>query len=276
MSWLGSGFSQIRGQISDFTKEVLTETTEEIDDPATQLHLSRRRISELETWVSSQQAENKRLQHENAELVDKLESAELQISAVSKEYRAIVDTKEVSLTELKQLREQHQDRSLDLSPDIYSSSHSAAILPHSSSAPALLFAEPGDEDFDDVIACQREINQLRSEVQRLNAEVRHWKKCVSLMSYWRCVDVASLPVAISSSFVCSQELTEQVRDEVDQHQRELAALQDVHAQKIATLQSQHRAQISAAHDQSETGEHPPPPPEEQRLMSIVDVNIVLC
>ena len=31
MSWLGSGLSQITGQISNFTKEVLTEGTEEVD-----------------------------------------------------------------------------------------------------------------------------------------------------------------------------------------------------------------------------------------------------
>lgn len=30
MSWLGSGLTQITGQISNFTKEVLTEGTEEV------------------------------------------------------------------------------------------------------------------------------------------------------------------------------------------------------------------------------------------------------
>ena len=31
MAWFGSGISQITGQISNFTKEVLTEGTEEVD-----------------------------------------------------------------------------------------------------------------------------------------------------------------------------------------------------------------------------------------------------
>ena len=31
MAWLGSGLSQLRGQLSDLTKEVLTEGTEEVD-----------------------------------------------------------------------------------------------------------------------------------------------------------------------------------------------------------------------------------------------------
>ncbi len=31
MAWLGTGLSQITGQISNFTKEVLTEGTEEVD-----------------------------------------------------------------------------------------------------------------------------------------------------------------------------------------------------------------------------------------------------
>ena len=38
MSWIGGSLSQITGQISNFTKEVLTEGTEEIDGMFTGLY----------------------------------------------------------------------------------------------------------------------------------------------------------------------------------------------------------------------------------------------
>ena len=31
MAWLGNGLSQLKGQLSDLTKEVLTDSTEEVD-----------------------------------------------------------------------------------------------------------------------------------------------------------------------------------------------------------------------------------------------------
>ena len=40
MSWLGSGISQITGQISNFTKEVLTEGTEEVDGMSVNLFIN--------------------------------------------------------------------------------------------------------------------------------------------------------------------------------------------------------------------------------------------
>lgn len=81
MSWFGGGLSSITSQISTFTKEVLTETTEEIQgttpvaterelcmlnvngardghtDPTAELHVARRRVAELDDL-------NKKLQSE--------------------------------------------------------------------------------------------------------------------------------------------------------------------------------------------------------------------
>ena len=37
--WFGDGFSQLKGQLTEFTKEVLSETTEEVEDPDTELQV---------------------------------------------------------------------------------------------------------------------------------------------------------------------------------------------------------------------------------------------
>ena len=46
-----------------------------------------------------------------------------------------------------------------------------------------------------------------------------------------------------------QELSQQYDDEIDQHQRELSALQDVHAQKIATIKRKNKDEVSQLHEQ---------------------------
>lgn len=47
---------------------------------------------------------------------------------------------------------------------------------HGSFLPVYPDENETEDDFDDVISSQREINRLRQEVQRLDAEARHWKQ----------------------------------------------------------------------------------------------------
>ena len=63
------------------------------------------------------------------------------------------------------------------------------------------------------------------------------------------VEYGTQNIKHSATWWMFQELSEQVRDEVDQHQRELATLQDVHSQKLATLKKQHKGELAALNQQ---------------------------
>ncbi|KAK7504788.1 hypothetical protein BaRGS_00003816 [Batillaria attramentaria] len=62
---------------------------------ATELSLAKERIQQLESLYATQKAENERLKRVNRELEEKAESAELQINSISREYRALLEEKEV-------------------------------------------------------------------------------------------------------------------------------------------------------------------------------------
>jgi predicted nuclease with TOPRIM domain len=102
MSWLSGslgsvthGLSSITGQISSFTKEVLKEGTEEVNDHQTELRIANGKVKELESAAEGQKQEWDRIRRENSELREQVEAAELQISSISKQYRELLQTKEV-------------------------------------------------------------------------------------------------------------------------------------------------------------------------------------
>ncbi|CAG7816359.1 unnamed protein product, partial [Allacma fusca] len=59
MAWLGESFANLKGQISNFTKEVLTEGREEDEEFADsdELHQSKKLIHDLEGLCAAQKKE---------------------------------------------------------------------------------------------------------------------------------------------------------------------------------------------------------------------------
>ncbi|KAK3749493.1 hypothetical protein QZH41_013466 [Actinostola sp. cb2023] len=122
MSWLGanlnisdslSSLSNITGQISNFTREMLTEGTEEVADPSAELNVARQEIRELNDALENQKIEYERLTKINDELHESVEAANLQARQVVKDYREQLMQKESRYDstdsigeheELKQLR----------------------------------------------------------------------------------------------------------------------------------------------------------------------------
>lgn len=45
MAWLGQGLKSLQGQLKEFTEEVLTESTVEVDDPETELQVGQSCLS---------------------------------------------------------------------------------------------------------------------------------------------------------------------------------------------------------------------------------------
>jgi predicted nuclease with TOPRIM domain len=64
-------------------------------DHQTELRIANGKVKELESAAEGQKQEWDRIRRENSELREQVEAAELQISSISKQYRELLQTKEV-------------------------------------------------------------------------------------------------------------------------------------------------------------------------------------
>uniref|UniRef100_A0A8C9VP00 Thyroid hormone receptor interactor 11 n=1 Tax=Scleropages formosus TaxID=113540 RepID=A0A8C9VP00_SCLFO len=242
-SWfggLGSGFGQslgqvggslstFTGQISNFTKDMLLEGAEEVGG---------------ECWMDGCRSRRPIC----AELEEKLEAAEIQIKQQSAEYRSLIQQKEVEISHLKarqsglqeEVQKLQRSTKASLEPAVLPVSTASSYLPQIS-VPHEGF-QSDEMDFGDVIWSQQEINRLSSEVSRLKAEVSHWRELSQTAktpgtSNNDQGDILKLQKTI-------KELRETMSREMDEHQHELAALQDAQRQKMAEVTRRHREELA--------------------------------
>lgn len=270
-SWLGglgSGLGQslgqvsgslstFTGQISNFTKDMLLEGVEEVGDATTELHVSNSKLADVEVAFSTQKSEYERLKRLHAELEEKLEAAEIQIKRQSSEYRMHLQQKDVEISHLKARQSGLQEEVQKLQHSAQSASLGSAVLPvttassTSTSTAGSFLSRPtgshqgfhGDEmDLSDVLWSQQEINRLSAEVMRLEAEVVHWRRMSQTSTAAGTgngdqVEILKLQRTI-------KELREKMSREVDEHQHELAAVQDAQRQKMAEVMRRHRDELA--------------------------------
>uniref|UniRef100_A0A8C9REV0 Thyroid hormone receptor interactor 11 n=1 Tax=Scleropages formosus TaxID=113540 RepID=A0A8C9REV0_SCLFO len=246
-SWfggLGSGFGQslgqvggslstFTGQISNFTKDMLLEGAEEVGGESGNMFVF---------------GQCERLKRICAELEEKLEAAEIQIKQQSAEYRSLIQQKEVEISHLKarqsglqeEVQKLQRSTKASLEPAVLPVSTASSYLPQIS-VPHEGF-QSDEMDFGDVIWSQQEINRLSSEVSRLKAEVSHWRELSQTAktpgtSNNDQGDILKLQKTI-------KELRETMSREMDEHQHELAALQDAQRQKMAEVTRRHREELA--------------------------------
>uniref|UniRef100_A0A8C1J3X9 Thyroid hormone receptor interactor 11 n=1 Tax=Cyprinus carpio TaxID=7962 RepID=A0A8C1J3X9_CYPCA len=247
---VGGSLSSFTGQISNFTKDILLESAEEVGDGASELQVSSPRLQELETLYAAQKSEYERLRRINSELEEKLEAAEIQVKQQSVEYRTLLQQKEVEISHLKARQSGLQEEVQKLQHSVQaaassSSTDSAAVLPVTTAANTTTSSSflhrssavhqgiHGDEvDLSDVLWSQQEINRLSSEVHRLEADVAHWRRVAQV----------TFKLYVGHSFTI--ELREEMAREVDEHQHELAALQDAQRLKMAEISKRHREELA--------------------------------
>ncbi|XP_065152505.1 thyroid receptor-interacting protein 11 [Paramisgurnus dabryanus] len=256
---VGGSLSSFTGQISNFTKDILLESAEEVGDATTELQVSNSRLHDLETTYATQKSEYDRLRRINAELEEKLEAAEIQVKQQSVEYRTLLQQKEVEISHLKArqsgLQEEVQKLQHSAQAVSLSSTFDAAVLPVTTAATTTTSSSflhrpstvhqgfHGDEvDLSDVLWSQQEINQLSSEVHRLEAEVSHWKR-VAQASKLPGTDGNGDQGEVLKLQRTIKELREEMAREVDEHQHELAALQDAQRQKMSDITRRHREEL---------------------------------
>uniref|UniRef100_A0A673LE73 Thyroid receptor-interacting protein 11-like n=1 Tax=Sinocyclocheilus rhinocerous TaxID=307959 RepID=A0A673LE73_9TELE len=246
---VGGSLSSFTGQISNFTKDILLESAEEVVDASSELQVSNSRLQELETLYATQKSEYERLRRINSELEEKLEAAEIQVKQQSVEYRTLLQQKEVEISHLKArqsgLQEEVQKLQHSAQAAASSSSSDAAVLPVTTAATTTTSSSflhrstavhqgfHGDEvDLSDVLWSQQEINRLSNEVHRLESEVAHWRRVAQN-------DQGEKPFHLAWDLVL-----EEMAREVDEHQHELAALQDAQRQKMAEISKRHREELA--------------------------------
>ncbi|XP_043553067.1 thyroid receptor-interacting protein 11 [Chiloscyllium plagiosum] len=241
---VGGSLTSLTGQLSSFTKDMLAEGAEEVQDPASELHVSNSRLKDVEIAYSTQKSEYERLKKLYSDLEEKEAAAELQIKQLSSEYRNQLQQKEVTISLLKARQNSLQDQVQKLQSaaqssqvGVTSSTTSTAFLtvdvPHTSTF-------HGDTmDFGDVIWSQHEINRLSKEVSRLEVEVAHWK----VLAQGQGSDSSGEDEKYKLQKTI-EEMKKQLSQEIDDHQHELSALQDAHRQKLTNLTLRHRDELA--------------------------------
>ncbi|KAM8737827.1 thyroid receptor-interacting protein 11 [Acanthopagrus schlegelii] len=283
---VGGSLSSFTGQISNFTKDMLLEGVEEVGDAVTELQVSNSKLAEVEASFTTQKSEYDRLRKLYAELEEKLEASEIQIKAQSAEYRTLLQQKDVEISHLKARQSGFQEEFQKLQQSAQSAAIGPAMLPvttassttTSSSASSYLPQHSGshqgfhgDEmDFSDVIWSQQEINRLSTEVMRLEAEVAHWRRMSQTST------AAGSGTGDQGEILKLQrtikDLREEMSREVDEHQHELAALQDAQRQKMADITRRHRDElaeyeerIEELEEQIQSGGSQPTSPSDSKL-----------
>uniref|UniRef100_A0A671L0P2 Thyroid receptor-interacting protein 11-like n=1 Tax=Sinocyclocheilus anshuiensis TaxID=1608454 RepID=A0A671L0P2_9TELE len=252
---VGGSLSSFTGQISNFTKDILLESAEEVGgELTTVIKIISLPIQTFNTFTYE------RLRRINSELEEKLEAAEIQVKQQSVEYRTLLQQKEVEISHLKArqsgLQEEVQKLQHSAQAAASSSSSDAAVLSvttaattttsssflHRSSAVHQGFH--GDEvDLSDVLWSQQEINRLSSEVHRLEADVAHWRRVAQASKLPGVVGNGDQGEVVKMQRMI-KELREEMAQEVDEHQHELTALQDAQRLKMAEISKRHREELA--------------------------------
>ncbi|KAG8449040.1 hypothetical protein GDO86_015916 [Hymenochirus boettgeri] len=220
---VGGSLSSITGQISSFTKDMLLEGTEEVEDVSTEIQVSNSKLREIENAQSSQKSENERLKKLCVELEEKLEAAELQVKQQSIDFRNRLQQKEDQMQKMQ------------------TSAQLAGVSLVPSAQPSVSTFQGDDMDFGDVIWSQQEINRLSSEVSRLENELAHWKQIAQVPKSQGAHKDDKNEICMLQNI--NKELKEKLSKEIDEHQHELSALQDAHRQKLSVIARRHREEL---------------------------------
>ncbi|XP_049562532.1 thyroid receptor-interacting protein 11 isoform X12 [Orcinus orca] len=175
---VGGSLASLTGQISNFTKDMLMEGTEDVE-----AELPNARRKEVEAIHTILRSENERLKKLCTDLEEKHEASELQIKQQSMSYRNQLQQKEVEISHLKARQIALQDQLLKLQSAAQSVISGAGGVPATAASPSFSYGlshhasafHDDDMDFGDIISSQREINRLSNEVSRLESEVGHWR-----------------------------------------------------------------------------------------------------
>ncbi|CAK7305144.1 Thyroid receptor-interacting protein 11 [Vulpes lagopus] len=242
--------TSITGHIFSVTRDVPTKGREKVDEVPD----SGRKEDEVSRVTLTSQ--NERLKTLCSDPAEKYEASELQRKQQSASYRHQLQQNQVQialLSEKPQGTEEELLRPQSAAPRVNSGAGGqlSAMESHSPSYDFGHHASPfhGDAvDFADVIWSQQEINRLSNQVLRLEAEVSHWKR----LSQASVQGTNSLePHEICNLQSTIKELEQKRSKEIEDHQLEMAVLQNVHRQKLADVIRRYRGKLNGLEEKVE-------------------------
>ncbi|XP_013077634.2 thyroid receptor-interacting protein 11-like isoform X3 [Biomphalaria glabrata] len=254
MSWIGGSLSSLTGQLSNLTKDILNEGTEEVIDPTAELQVAKEKIQQQELQLSTLKHENERLKRLNRELEEKAETSELQINAITSQYRSLLEDKEKEINNLKlqhhELLEQHVRTELTTQQGDYDQTwadHDFSSVNNESS----------DWDFDDSIKLQKENNRLQAELQHIRSEVKHWRTVAKQLGQ---AEGQSLDKQVVSADIIElqqkiKNLELQLTQKTEELQQQATSLHEHHQQKVSALKLKHQGEINALQQRLSSLEH---------------------
>ncbi|CAI9172936.1 unnamed protein product [Rangifer tarandus platyrhynchus] len=257
MSWfgglgcsLGHSLGQVGGTVasltdcvSSFTKDVLRKGAGKVEEL---LDTAREEVVDFESVLK---AEIKRLRILCSDLEEKYEASELQLKLQTASYRHQLHQKDVEIKLLTARQAAMKEELLKLQSVTHSVNLHDSFQPSTPEPSSLGYDvyqhgsafQNDDMDFADLIWSQQEINRLSNEVLRLEADVSHWRHFAQT-STAQGADSFNLKEIYKLQNTI-KELEENRNKEIDDHQLEMAALQEIHQQKLAEISSRHRKQL---------------------------------
>uniref|UniRef100_A0A3Q3WBH9 GRIP domain-containing protein n=1 Tax=Mola mola TaxID=94237 RepID=A0A3Q3WBH9_MOLML len=243
-------------QISNFTKDMLLEGVEEVGVSDLFISCLSMLLIVFFSCFLPPLLQYDRLKKLQAELEEKLEASEIQIKQQSTEYRTLLQQKDVEISHLKARQSGLQEEVQRLQRSAQSAAASPALLPVSTASSTTtssssFLSQPsgshtgfhGDEvDLSDVLWSQQEINRLSTDVTRLEAEAAHWRRMSQTSSAAGAGNGDQGEILKLQKTI--KDLREEMSREVDEHQHELAALQDAQRQKMADVTRRHRCELA--------------------------------
>ncbi|XP_029093525.1 thyroid receptor-interacting protein 11 isoform X2 [Monodon monoceros] len=241
---VGGSLASLTGQISNFTKDMLMEGTEDVEE------LPNARRKEVEAIHTILRSENERLKKLCTDLEEKHEASELQIKQQSMSYRNQLQQKEVEISHLKARQIALQDQLLKLQSAAQSVISGAGGVPATAASPSLGYGlshhasafHDDDMDFGDIISSQREINRLSNEVSRLESEVGHWRHIAQTSKAQGSDSFVQSEICKLQNII--KELKQNRSQEIDNHQHEMSVLQNAHQQKLTEITRRHREELN--------------------------------
>ncbi|XP_038191887.1 thyroid receptor-interacting protein 11 isoform X2 [Arvicola amphibius] len=239
---VGGSLASLTDQISNFTKDMLMEGTEDVP-----VDFSSSGREENEATHSVLRSENERLKKLYTDLEEKHEASELQIKQQSASYRTQLQQKEEEVSHLKARQIALQDELRRLQSAAQSVHSGSGRVPAAAASPSFSYGvsphapafREDDMDFGDMISSQQEINRLSNEVSRLESELGHWKHIAQVQG-----TQSSDQIEICKLQNIIKELKQNRSQEIDDHQQEISALQNVHQQKLTEIAHRHREELS--------------------------------
>uniref|UniRef100_A0A915B351 GRIP domain-containing protein n=1 Tax=Parascaris univalens TaxID=6257 RepID=A0A915B351_PARUN len=213
-SWLRN----LQGQLTELASEVLSEATEEVDDPESELQVAKKKCAEAERQLAIERTNAETLLKKVADLEEQLDAKNLELDSLNAKYAVIIESRDSQIrslqVELERIR--HVDESV--------------IVLH--------------EDEEDNFLSDGSIRsaRMREEIEQLRKEVTHWKRIAN-----------ETPTADHSKRIL--ELERKLIDQRSKSEAEMAALVLAHNENIKHLREQYEAKIGEVQFHSSEGQN---------------------